>query len=117
MLTLFQAQNTVAWLPSSLYYSNAIATVLLVASCVDGSLLVHTVRDYSAYNFDSYEIDQQTGGGRSDAPDKDRSPPSFQEPFHAPSTPTNRGREPTSPGSTLHSMVWKPKLAEVCIQR
>ena len=30
--------------------------LLLVASCVDRSLLVHTVRDYSAYNFDSYEF-------------------------------------------------------------
>ena len=27
--------------------------LLLVASCVDLSLLVHTVRDYSAYDFDS----------------------------------------------------------------
>ena len=30
--------------------------LLLVASYVDWSLLVHTVRDYSAYNFDSRQI-------------------------------------------------------------
>ena len=30
-----------------------IAMLLFVASCVDRSLHVHTVRDYSAYNFDS----------------------------------------------------------------
>ena len=54
MLTLFQAQNTVVWLPSSFNSSNAIiAMLLLVASCVDRSLLVVTVRDYSAYDFDS----------------------------------------------------------------
>ena len=33
--------------------SNVIAMLLLVARCVDRSLLVHTVRDYSACNFDS----------------------------------------------------------------
>ena len=33
--------------------SNAIAMLLLVASCVDRSLLVDIVRDYSAYDFDS----------------------------------------------------------------
>ena len=53
MLTLFQARNTVVWLPSSFNSSNAIAMLLLVASFVDRSLLVDTVRDYSAYNFDS----------------------------------------------------------------
>ena len=28
------------------------------------------------------EIDQQTGGERSDAPDEDRAPPPFQKSFH-----------------------------------
>ena len=41
------------WLPSSFNSSNAIAMLLLVASCVDRSPLVDTVRDYSAYDFDS----------------------------------------------------------------
>ena len=53
MLTLFLARNTVVWLPSSFNSSNAIAMLLLVAICVDRSLLVDTVRDYSVYNFDS----------------------------------------------------------------
>ena len=45
MLTLFQARNTVVWLPSSFNSSHAImAMLLLVASCVDRSLLVDTVR-------------------------------------------------------------------------
>ena len=52
MLTLFQARDTVVWLPSSFNSFNAIA-MLLVASCVDRSLLVDTVRDYIAYDFDS----------------------------------------------------------------
>ena len=57
MLTLLQARNTVVWLPSSLNSSNAnIAMLLLVASCVDRSLLLHTVRDYSAYGFGSKEL-------------------------------------------------------------
>ena len=34
----------------------SIEMLLLVASCVDRSLLVVLVRDYSAYNFDSYEL-------------------------------------------------------------
>ena len=55
-MTLFQARNTVVWLPSSINSSNAIAMLLFVASCVDRSLLVHTVRDYCAYNFDSKEF-------------------------------------------------------------
>ena len=53
MLTLFQARNTVVWLPSSFNSSNAIAMLLLVASCVGRLLLVDTVRDYSAYDVDS----------------------------------------------------------------
>ena len=53
MLTLFQARNTVVCLPSSFNFSNAMAMLLLVASCVDRSPLVDTVRDYSAYDFDS----------------------------------------------------------------
>ena len=49
-----QARNTVVWLPSSFNSSNAIiAMLLLVASSVDRSRLVHTVRDYGAYDFDS----------------------------------------------------------------
>ena len=57
MLTLFQARNTVVSLPSSFNSSNAIiAMLLLVASCVDRSLLVDTVRDYSAYDFDRQEF-------------------------------------------------------------
>ena len=50
---LFQARNTVVRLPSSFNSSNAIAMLLLVAGCVDRSLLVDTVRYYSAYDFDS----------------------------------------------------------------
>ena len=53
MLALFQARNTVARLPSSFNPSDAIAMLLLVASCVDRSLFVDTVRDYSAYDFDN----------------------------------------------------------------
>ena len=56
MLTLFQARNTVVWLPLSFNSSNAIAMLLLVASCVDRSLLVDTARDYSAYDFDRSEF-------------------------------------------------------------
>ena len=56
MLTLFQAQNTVVWLPSSFNSSNAIAMLLLVASCVDRSLLLHTVRYYSANNLDIQDL-------------------------------------------------------------
>ena len=56
MLTLFRPPNTVVWLPSSFNPSIAIAMLLLVASCVERSLLVQTVRDYSAYNFDSQEF-------------------------------------------------------------
>ena len=41
--TLFQARNTVVWLPSSLNSWNAVAMLLLVASCVDRSILAHTV--------------------------------------------------------------------------
>ena len=63
------------------------------------------------------EIDQQTGGGCFDAPDEDRAPSPFQKSFRATSTPTNRGRKPTSPGSTPHRTVWQPYLAEVRIQR
>ena len=48
MLKSFEARNTVVWLPLSFNSSNAIiAMLLLVASCVDRSLLVDTVRDYS----------------------------------------------------------------------
>ena len=50
---LFQARNTVVQLPSPFNSSDAIAMLLLAASCVDCSLLVDTVVDYSAYNFDS----------------------------------------------------------------
>ena len=56
MLTLFQARNTVVWLPLPFNSSNAIAMLLLVASSVDRSLLVDTVGDYSAYDFDSQEF-------------------------------------------------------------
>ena len=39
---------------SSFNFPDAItAMLLLVASCVDRSLLVDTVRDFSAYDFDS----------------------------------------------------------------
>ena len=55
-MTLFQARNTVVWLPSSFNSTNAIAMLLLVASCVDRSLLVDTVRDCSPYDFDSEEF-------------------------------------------------------------
>ena len=48
------------WLSWSFNPSNSIAMLLLVASCVDRLHLVHTVRDYSAYNFDSYEFCQFT---------------------------------------------------------
>ena len=50
MLMLFQALNTVVRMPSSFNSSNAIAMLLLVAGCVDRSLLVGAVRDYSAYD-------------------------------------------------------------------
>ena len=48
----------VVWLPSSFNSSNAIAMLLLVASCVDRAVLVDTgtVRDYSAYDFDCQEF-------------------------------------------------------------
>ena len=53
MLTLCQARNTVVWLPPAFNSSNAvIAMMLLVVSSLDRPLLVHTVRDYSAYNLD-----------------------------------------------------------------
>ena len=54
---VIQARNTVVWLHSPFNSSNAIA-MLLVASCVDRSLLVDitAVPDYSACDFDSYEF-------------------------------------------------------------
>ena len=51
MLTVFQARNTVVPLRSSFKSSNVIAMLLLVATvAVDRSVLVETVRDYSAYD-------------------------------------------------------------------
>ena len=52
VLTL-QARNTVVWLPSSSNSSKSITMLLLVASCVDRSLLLDTARKYSAYDFAS----------------------------------------------------------------
>ena len=49
MLTVFRARNAVVSLSSSFNFSNAITMLLLVASCVDRSLLVDkAVHDYSA---------------------------------------------------------------------
>ena len=51
MLTVFHARKTVVSLPWSFNSSNVIAMLLLVASCVDRSLLEDTVRNDSAYDF------------------------------------------------------------------
>ena len=56
MLTLFQVRNTVVLLPSSFNFSKTFAMLLLVASCVDRSLLVDTARDYSAKDFIRYVL-------------------------------------------------------------